>query len=102
MASRSSKYKPSDSSKLEEDEKVVAFDKKPEYTFTKKSVIRSVLNARIRLPGPVSGKMYEWPKAGSEVDVLQEDVAGFLAKRIGEGSCCGNSPDRNKIFELVV
>ena len=51
------------------------------------------------IDGPVSGEHYKWLGAGSYLEVLQEDVADLLAKRLGARSCCGG--DSNFVFEIV-
>jgi hypothetical protein len=59
--------------------------------------IRSLLDARL-LVASSSGEQYVFERAGSEVNVLKEDVNTLLEKR--HGGCCGGSP--YPLFELVV
>ena len=79
-------------------------DSESKVTYTKSSVsvqIRSRLDARLEYTGQATGKQYLWSKAGSVVLVDVEDSEILLAKRIGDQLCCGNSPETNKVFELV-
>jgi hypothetical protein len=62
--------------------------------------IQSVFDARLLYTGQVSGKQYEWGKAGDicEVDMLDSEI--LLAKRIGGEGCCGSPKDSNKVFQI--
>lgn len=62
-------------------------------------MVRSLIEAKLQYYGSVSGKLYEWSKAGQAVPVLDEDVPELLAKQRGKKRCCGES--NKKIFELV-
>jgi len=87
-----------DEEKDEED--VVAVKDEPSYNksvVTKK--LQSMINARIKLPGPVTGKAYVWQAAGMVVEVDTKDADGLLAKTLGEKGCCGGTP--YKLFQLV-
>ena len=46
----------------------------------------------------MSGKRYEWERAGAVVEVDSEDAPGLLEKRLGDKICCGGSPDNLKVF----
>lgn len=64
--------------------------------------IQSLFPAHITYEGAISGQLYVWAKAGAIVSVLEQDVAELLSKRIGRGSCCGNSSgEGNAIFKTV-
>lgn len=63
--------------------------------------VQSLVDAHFKYTGRVSGKLYEWPKAGSIVAVQEEDVSDLLSKRLGARSCCGGE-DTNKIFQLAI
>jgi hypothetical protein len=62
--------------------------------------VRSMIEARVRLISPTSGRTYFFPKAGSEVKVASEDVNWLLSKRQISGACCGPEMS-NLAFELV-
>jgi hypothetical protein len=83
---------------------VVAEEERPLYNTNRKPVVVSVklqnmINAKVKLPGPVTGKLYIWERAGAVVEVDEEDAAGFLAKTLGEQGCCGGKP--YNIFQFV-
>ena len=61
--------------------------------------IQSLIEARLSYTGRVSGKQYEWHKAGSTVLVLEEDVPELLEKTLGKKTCCGNNS--NRIFQIA-
>lgn len=65
----------------------------------KKTKVRSLIEAKLSYTGKVSGRPYEWVKAGAVVSVADEDVPELLGKRLGRKSCCGDN--ENKIFELA-
>ena len=82
----------------------VKVDSESKVPYTKSIVsvkIRSLLDARLEYTGQATGKQYLWSKAGSVVLVDVEDSEILLAKHIGDKLCCGNSPETNKVFELV-
>lgn len=82
----------------------VKVDSESKVSYTKSIVsvkIRSLLDARLEYTGQATGKQYLWSKAGSVVLVDVEDSEILLAKHIGDKLCCGNSPETNKVFELV-
>lgn len=62
--------------------------------------IQSLLEAHLFYVGKVSGRQYEWKKAGDTVSVLPEDVPELLEKQLGGRLCCGNQVG-NKIFQIV-
>lgn len=73
-----------------------------ETTIIKEIGVQSLYDSRLIYRGDVSGKEYEWKKAGDIVMVLAEDVPSLLDKRIGKGSCCGAvNQNGNKVFELA-
>lgn len=59
-----------------------------------------MIDAHLVYTGRVSGKRYEWPKAGDIVLVLSEDLSNLLEKRIGVSTCCGD-PTGNRVFQTV-
>lgn len=65
--------------------------------------IRSRIDAKVIVTGTPSGNRYEFPRAGSVVEVAEVDIEFLLAKRLGrKTSCCGGgNPDGNVMFELV-
>lgn len=71
-----------------------------EYNYGRRS-IRSMVEARIKYTGVISGEQYEWPRAGSVVSVDERDVPELLAKRLGTQSCCGAN-DSNRVFDELI
>ena len=62
-----------------------------------RSQFPGILNAK----GEVTGTMYHFPGAGSEVDVSAEDVPSLLAKTLGGNSCCGSGTKPLSKFVVV-
>ena len=77
-------------------------DSEPILPYNKEIKVRlvSLLDARLVYTGQVTGKQYEWIKAGSVIEVDAEDSKILLAKRI-YGTCCGNSPDGTPLFQIT-
>jgi len=77
-------------------------DSEPILPYNKEIKVRlvSLLDARLVYTGQVTGKQYEWIKAGSVIEVDAEDSEILLAKRI-YGTCCGNSPDGTPLFQIT-
>lgn len=63
--------------------------------------IQSLYDAHLLYTGKVSGRQYEWGRAGDVVEVLQDDVPELLSKRIGQRSCCGEGLLGNLVFQEV-
>lgn len=61
--------------------------------------IQSLLDAHFVYQGQVSGRQYDWTKAGDIVSVLEEDVPELIKKRLGKKLCCGNGT--NQVFEIM-
>lgn len=61
--------------------------------------IRSLIDAKVKLTGAVSGKVYIWERAGAVVSVDVVDKDEVLNKKRGR-SCCGGQSGKN-LFELV-
>ena len=80
----------------------VKVDSEPILPYNKEIKVRlvSLLDARLVYTGQVTGKQYEWIKAGSVIEVDAEDSKILLAKRI-YGTCCGNSPDGTPLFQIT-
>lgn len=76
----------------------VAQSSKPDYNSV---VIQSIFPAHLKYRGLVTGKLYEWAKAGDMVSVDSADVTDLLSKRVGAKGCCGGNPDGNKVFQLL-
>ena len=53
---------------------------------------------RLKINGPVTGQLYEFPCAGSILDVDARDAEIMLLKR-QKSSCCGSDP--GYYFQLV-
>lgn len=71
-----------------------------EYISTSVS-LRSLFDGRLEYTGQVSGKQYVWDKAGSTVEVQEDDAVLLLAKRVGKQPCCGDSKDGTAIFSKL-
>ena len=61
--------------------------------------IQSLVDAHSIYIGLVSGKQYDWMKAGDIVSVLSEDAPDLLIKRRLKKSCCGSG--QNQIFQIA-
>jgi hypothetical protein len=61
--------------------------------------IQSLVDAHSIYIGQVSGKQYDWMKAGDIVPVLSEDAPELLLKRRLKKSCCGSG--QNQIFQIA-
>lgn len=73
----------------------------PSYNLESKSVkIRSLRDATTKYTGQVTGKRYQWDKAGDIVEVDTQDSEYLLALR-GNGGCCGNPKSGRILFEVV-
>jgi hypothetical protein len=81
--------------------KRVVVEIEPEITINKTKKIQSLMDGQLIYNGRVSGKHYEWLRAGAIVEVLDEDVPELLSKRLGGNLCCGGSRDGNRIFQVV-
>lgn len=53
--------------------------------------LQSQLDARLLYTGQVTGKSYEWTRAGSVVEVDALDAPYLLSKRTKKQSCCSGS-----------
>jgi hypothetical protein len=63
--------------------------------------IRSLWPGHLRVTGEVTGRIYDWPSAGSITAVERDDVPGVLARNhSGRRACCGGSGER-RYFEPV-
>jgi hypothetical protein len=71
------------------------------YTELEQMRIRSKFPAHLTYIGLVTGKRYEWEKAGEIVLVNSEDVPELLSKVIGGAGCCGAVSNGNVVFEIV-
>lgn len=63
--------------------------------------VQSLIDAHLVYTGKVSGRQYEWDRAGAIVSVYENDVAELLSKRLGTQTCCGDNRDGNVIFQLA-
>lgn len=85
--------------KFRETEKPIVVEIKP--TIIIKVVeIQSLIDAHLVYAGRISGKQYEWKRAGDIVSILEEDVPELLEKRLGKKTCCGNG--ENRIFQIAL
>jgi hypothetical protein len=62
--------------------------------------VQSVTDAHLIYVGKVSGRQYEWSRAGDVVEVEEEDTPELLTKRIGTRSCCGTG-NGNQVFQGI-
>lgn len=76
---------------------VVEEQPKPLYNSTVK--LQSMMDAHLSYDGLVTGKHYEWVRAGSVVAVDADDAPALLEKRIVAQSCCNGS--NNAVFQKV-
>jgi hypothetical protein len=100
--SRHKKYDYSDTVSDETGEEETSVAPEPYTPYNKVSdqvKLRSLYDARLRYTGRLSGKQYEWTRAGSVVSVSNEDVSYLMSKKVGTG-CCGANSD-GRIFEIV-
>jgi hypothetical protein len=88
-------YKWVDNVELEKEEEV-PYNKPTQETFV---AIRSRVDARVKVTGAVTGKAYEFPSAGSVVNVDTRDKDEILNKKRGR-ACCGGTTNAS-LFELV-
>ena len=79
--------------------KAIVEETVPTVTINQEVLVQSLLEAHLFYTGKVSGRQYEWLKAGDTVSVLVGDSEELLSKRLGGNPCCGN-PVGNKIFEI--
>jgi len=63
--------------------------------------IQSLFPAHLKYVGAVSGKVYEWERAGNIVSVDNDDVPALLAKRVGAKGCCGGNRGGNKVLAVI-
>lgn len=61
--------------------------------------ITSLIDSHLVYIGQISGKQYDWMRAGDTVSVLEDDAPELLKKRLGKKQCCGG--DYNKIFQIA-
>lgn len=61
--------------------------------------IESLFPAHLKYRG-LSGKEYEWQKAGDVVMVFEEDAPTLLSKKIGNRGCCGVYSEGNVLFQI--
>lgn len=54
----------------------------------------------LKINGPITGILYTFNRAGSEVDVDERD-AEIMMKRMGSNSCCSGISGPTKYFEVV-
>jgi len=83
------------------EEVLVDSESKPLYNKPRVVRLRSTIDSRIEYIGQETGKLYIWTKAGSVVEVSENDALYLLEKRMGAKPCCGNSPSGRPIFEQL-
>jgi len=84
---------------LQDDEEMTVAEEEPT-TYNTIRLITKISN-RVKIPGPVTGKLYTFERSGAgkiqEVD--ERDVPGLLEKTLGGKRCCG-SANKNYVFEI--
>lgn len=88
-------------SKSEDTGGLIGFVQTPKSSYNDTVAIQSLFPAHLRYVGAVSGKVYEWPKAGDTVSVDSADVPDLLSKRVGAHGCCGNEQGGNVVFQVL-
>jgi len=71
--------------------KEVAVEQPAPKTYNSSVKLQSMVDARLLYDGRVSGKHYEWQRAGSVQVVDDLDAPDLLSKRIKTQSCCSGS-----------
>jgi hypothetical protein len=71
----------------------------PQTTKINKVALQSLFPAHLKYIG-LSGKEYQWQKAGDVVHVLEEDAPTLLSKKHKHRGCCGVYSDGNVLFQL--
>lgn len=61
--------------------------------------LQLMIDAHAHYDGKVSGRHYEWQRAGSVTPVQAEDAPYLLERRIKAQSCCNQSD--NPVFQVV-
>lgn len=69
----------------------VAVEQPAPKTYNSSVKLQSMVDARLLYDGRVSGKHYEWQRAGSIQAVDAVDAPDLLSKRIKTQSCCSGS-----------
>ena len=77
-------------------ERKVVFDTNVSVPYNSTVKLQSTMDAHLFYDGQVSGRHYEWAKAGSIEAVEAEDAPALLEKRIVAQSCCNGS--NNAVF----
>ena len=83
---------------LEEDKPILVKEEPKVYNQTVS--IRSMVDAKVKVTGAVTGKEYIWPSAGAvrhDIDIRDKDE--ILNKKRGR-TCCGTATSKS-LFELV-
>jgi hypothetical protein len=66
------------------------------------TAVRLLKDMKVRVKGYVSGNTYVFDGAGSELDVLNDDLEGILNKRNPRLGCCNDHMRQHKpYFEIV-
>jgi len=69
--------------------------------YNKEVKLQSQMDARLLYDGLVTGKHYEWQRAGSIVVVDAQDAPYLLEKKLNAHSCCGGSSPDQSVFAVV-
>lgn len=98
MASKSKSYR---SYREDDEEEVVeeALETKPSVSYNTIKLVNTI-NAKVKLPGSITGKLYVWERAGAVVEVDERDAPTLLEKSLGGRLCCGNT-GKNLIFSII-
>jgi hypothetical protein len=102
MAKPGSNYSPSNLTEELNQQVSVDSESNTPYNYESELVtLRSLYDGRLLYTGQVTGKQYCWDKAGSMVEVSEDDALYLLEKRQGKRPCCGNLRDGTALFEKV-
>jgi hypothetical protein len=63
--------------------------------------LQSNFPGTLNVIGPVSRKLYKFPRGGARLEVDTEDVPGLLAKTFGGKSCCGSRAKPLPYFNVI-
>lgn len=79
--------------------KEVVVEQAPKETYNSSVKLQSLVDARLLYDGRVSGKHYEWQRAGSIQAVDAVDAPDLLSKHIKTQSCCSGSD--SAVFQII-
>ena len=63
--------------------------------------VQAIFPAKIISTGEVTKTKYTWSGGGTIISVDDRDVPALLLKKVGTGSCCGNTSKGNLMFRVI-